>query len=170
MIWRLGNPPINILPLAPRCVCFLLFFIYWFELSGKRFGAFVPLVYVLASNKNYETYRTIFEQLKIHKPSLSPKHIMVDFEQAAISAASNEFPNAVWKSSSSACALCEWQLIEFGEYNKLHNELLLLFIPYDDQSDISYQRTVLDRTELIRCLYESCRSKCHSHRWFSLKL
>lgn len=39
-----------------------------------------------------KTYTTIFDQLKLKKPSLSPKHIMTDFEISAINATTNAYP------------------------------------------------------------------------------
>lgn len=61
---------------------------------GRRFDQYVPLVYVLATNKDVLTYTEIMEQLKLKEPLLNPVHIMVDFEQAAIRGVLNEFPQA----------------------------------------------------------------------------
>lgn len=53
-----------------------------------------PLVYVIACKKDKATYEIIFHQLKLAESKLNPRKIMVDFEQAAIAAASNIFPDA----------------------------------------------------------------------------
>lgn len=62
--------------------------------SGRRFNQYIPLVYVLATNKDVLTYTEIMDQLKLQEPMLNPEHIMVDFEQAAIRGDTNEFPRA----------------------------------------------------------------------------
>lgn len=127
-----------------RLLCFNILLITFVH-SGKRFGAYVPLVYILASHKDYETYRTIFEQLKVNKPSLSPKHIMVDFEQAAINAASNEFPGCFFHFTQ-----CIWRKIQnLGLQTKYNSDPVfalnmrklaaLAFVPVEKVSD-SFQK------------------------------
>lgn len=61
---------------------------------GTRNGWKVPLVFVLCTDKKATTYCTIFEQLKAKAPGLNPTQINIDFEQAAIKAIKQVFPNA----------------------------------------------------------------------------
>lgn len=72
----------------------------------------MPLVYVLAAKKDASTYGTIFRKLKEKRPALAPKHIMMDFEQAAISAASVVFPGAMIHGSFFHFSQCVWRKIQ----------------------------------------------------------
>lgn len=54
----------------------------------------MPLVFVLTTNKQKNTYKVIFEKLKKDQPRYSPKKVNVDFELAAINAITEVFPNA----------------------------------------------------------------------------
>lgn len=51
-------------------------------------------MYVLCANKQQKTYNKILKILKQKQPNLKPSHIVVDFERAAINAASNNFNKA----------------------------------------------------------------------------
>lgn len=64
------------------------------HISGERDKWKIPLVYVLCCEKNTATYRTIFGQIKKKQPQFNPLQINVDFEQAAIKALKEIFPNA----------------------------------------------------------------------------
>lgn len=52
------------------------------------------MVFVLTTNKTYNTYRTIFRTIKKELPNWEPTQITVDFEMATIKAAREVFPNA----------------------------------------------------------------------------
>lgn len=53
----------------------------------------MPLLCVLCTNKKKSTYKTIFEQIRLHLPEYFPNQINVDFELAAINAIKEMFPN-----------------------------------------------------------------------------
>lgn len=65
-----------------------------FTILGRRFEQYIPLVYVLSSHKDTASYTQILEKLKEKEPNLNPEHTTLDFEAAAISAISGEFPEA----------------------------------------------------------------------------
>lgn len=52
------------------------------------------MVYIVACDKKTETYEEIFNELLKLKPEFKPKHITIDFEQAAIKALNNCFPES----------------------------------------------------------------------------
>ena len=54
----------------------------------------VPLVYALLRRKNAETYQNLIVEILKIAPRWSPRTIMLDFEQASISAFESAFPNA----------------------------------------------------------------------------
>lgn len=72
----------------------------------------VPLIYVLASKKDAETYGTIFAELKKIKPTPDPKHIMIDFEQAAMREVGNIFPEAQIHACFFHFFQCIWRKIQ----------------------------------------------------------
>lgn len=63
-------------------------------LKGCRNKWRMPLVFAICTNKQKNTYKTVFQQIKKNQPRYSPKKVNVDFELAAINAISEEFPNA----------------------------------------------------------------------------
>lgn len=65
----------------------------WFFLSGYIDKWYVPLVYILAPSKNKKMYEQAFKALLNSTPELKPKHIITDFELAAIVAAKDVFEN-----------------------------------------------------------------------------
>ncbi|KAJ6641761.1 hypothetical protein Bhyg_06704, partial [Pseudolycoriella hygida] len=62
-----------------------------YTIHGRRNNLHFPLVYVLASKKDYFTYEGLFNQLKVADKRLQPKKIMIDFEKAAHKAAEDVF-------------------------------------------------------------------------------
>lgn len=52
------------------------------------------MVYALCSRKDEYTYEAIWDCLKEHNPRLKIKHLMFDFEMAALNATRNAFPEA----------------------------------------------------------------------------
>lgn len=79
---------------------------------GKRFNSHVPLVYVLSSKKDAETFGTIFNEIKKLKPGLNPKHIMIDFEQATMREAGKAFPEAQIHGCFFHFSQCIWRKIQ----------------------------------------------------------
>lgn len=65
-----------------------------YTIHGSRNGWNIPICFVVCCDKKAATYRTIFNQLKVDQPKLSPSQINVDFELAAIKAAHEVFPKA----------------------------------------------------------------------------
>ncbi|KAJ6640393.1 hypothetical protein Bhyg_13144 [Pseudolycoriella hygida] len=62
-----------------------------YTIHGRRNNLHFPLVYVLASKKDYFTYEGLFNQLKVADKRLQQKKIMIDFEKAAHKAAEDVF-------------------------------------------------------------------------------
>lgn len=52
---------------------------------------YIPLVYVLTTNRKQSTYADIFTKLLEFEPSIKPKRAMVDFEMASINAFNKTF-------------------------------------------------------------------------------
>lgn len=52
------------------------------------------MIYALCTRKNEYTYDAIWDCLKENNPGLNIKHMMFDFEMAALNAARNAFPEA----------------------------------------------------------------------------
>lgn len=59
--------------------------------KGRYDGWHVPLVYVLTTNKQQETYEEVFEVLKRLEPTRNPTDITVDFEMAVMNAIRKHF-------------------------------------------------------------------------------
>lgn len=72
-------------------------FVLFYSFTGRRGEMFFPLVYVLTCDRSTATYNTIFSKLKEAEPLLNPRHIMVDFEMAAINAAESIFTQSTIK-------------------------------------------------------------------------
>lgn len=88
---------------------------FYFQLHiilGRRFDSFVPLIYVLSTRKDAQTYSTIFRKLVEVKPTLDPKHIMVDFERAAMQEISAVFPEAEVHGCFFHFSQCIWRKIQ----------------------------------------------------------
>ncbi|KFD64455.1 hypothetical protein M514_10786 [Trichuris suis] len=62
-------------------------------LASKR-GFIVPVLYALLPDKRESTYCRIFHAVKATWPQFSPETISMDFERAAMNAASSVFPSA----------------------------------------------------------------------------
>ena len=54
----------------------------------------VPVVYALLRRKNADTYSRLIDEVAKVAPNWLPVSIMMDFEQASISAFQNKFPSA----------------------------------------------------------------------------
>lgn len=65
-----------------------------FIFSGRYNGHHIPLVWVLTSYKDEETYNTVFEELKKLQPMLNPTDVTLDFEMATMNAVRTNFPMA----------------------------------------------------------------------------
>lgn len=70
----------------------LFFQLYTIQVLAS-FYAVIPCLFVLLPNKMEETYRRLFNQVAVLQPLLHPQTISMDFEKAAINAASDCFPN-----------------------------------------------------------------------------
>ncbi|MGL6146086.1 MAG: hypothetical protein ACRC0D_06330, partial [Macrococcoides caseolyticum] len=60
---------------------------------ADRGGFVLPIVYALLPNKESATYLRMFRAIKEIWPNLNPSSISIDFEQAAIGAVRENFPN-----------------------------------------------------------------------------
>ena len=58
-------------------------------------GDVIPCLYVLLSNKTEDTYTRLFTDIKALIPALDPLTVTMDYEKAAMNAATAAFPNAV---------------------------------------------------------------------------
>ncbi|KAB0805089.1 hypothetical protein PPYR_02059 [Photinus pyralis] len=56
-------------------------------------GLVIPALYALLPNKTKATYQRMLQHIKVLQPGLQPRRLMTDFEQAAIQAFDEEFPN-----------------------------------------------------------------------------
>lgn len=54
----------------------------------------MPLVYVLTTDKDEETYRGVIFTLKQIQPALNPTDVTLDFEKAVMNVIAESFPNA----------------------------------------------------------------------------
>lgn len=61
---------------------------------GRCNGFNVPLVYMLATDKQEATYKYLLTILKDIQPALNPTDVTLDFEKATMNAIVEEFPNA----------------------------------------------------------------------------
>lgn len=107
------------------CIIILAFIVVLFLLTlfilGRLQHSYFPLVYVLATNKHQSTYEKIFRELLNIEPQLNPKHIMVDFEKAAINAASNIFQKADLHGCFFHFGQCVWRHIQSVGLQQMYN-------------------------------------------------
>jgi len=68
-------------------------FFQLYTIQVLAFGSILPCMYILLPNKTQITYRRLFEEIKVLQPQVHPLTITIDFEKAAINAASECFPN-----------------------------------------------------------------------------
>ena len=77
-----------------------------------HFGAVIPVLYALLPSKTAQTYRRLFDVLKSRQPQINPKLWMTDFEQAAITAIREYFPEV----QSTGCFFhlqqCVWRRVQ----------------------------------------------------------
>lgn len=103
----------------------------------------MPLIYVLAVDKRYETYKQIFEELLKLKPTIKPSHITVDFEKAAIKALKNAFPDSSIHGCNFHFSQNVWRHIQSLGLQRIYSEdavfglnlrllLALPFVPIQD--------------------------------------
>ena len=62
-------------------------------LMAKRYGSVHPVLYCLLPNKSRNTYQRMFQMIRNATPGVNPRNISSDFEQAAISAMRDCFPD-----------------------------------------------------------------------------
>lgn len=104
----------------------------------------MPLIYVLACEKKTDTYEQIFNALLNIKPDIKPKHITIDFEQAAINAIRKCFPESQIHACYFHFSQNIWKHIQqLGMQTKYaedtefaHNIRLLLALPFVPLSDV----------------------------------
>lgn len=114
-----------------------------YVILGKYFDGVHPLVYALLPDKKNQTYERLFKTLLELKPGLKPRSIACDFEQAAIKAIKNNFPEAqihgclFHLTKNFRIKMCELNLFtsyknnsEFSIYVKMI--LALAFVKIDD--------------------------------------
>jgi len=84
----------------------------WLSTFHYRQNNSIPAVYALLPNKQEETYRRFFAQLKILQPRLQPETIMTDFERAAINGFMAEFPQARQRGCFFHLGQCFWRKVQ----------------------------------------------------------
>lgn len=100
-------------------------------------------MYICACNKTAATYELIFQKILELEPDFQPAHITFDFEQAAIKAARNNFPNALVHACNFHYGQSIWRKIQqIGLQVPYSNDtqfafnirllLALPFVPVDD--------------------------------------
>lgn len=120
-----------------------LIFNQLFMIHGIQENLSIPLVYALLPNKSTETYKNLFEQLKILSPDLHPTNVMSDFEQAIVNAVKSSFvgcrqhfclfhlgQNVYWKLGAAGFKNNYNQDAEFA--HKMKMLLALAFVPPED--------------------------------------
>jgi hypothetical protein len=68
-----------------------LFVLHGYKADGANVIC-MPLAYILTPNRNSQTYKRVWEKLKILQPGLAPISIMTDFESPLLKAFSESFP------------------------------------------------------------------------------
>lgn len=109
-------------------------------------GWYVPLIYVLAVDKRYETYKMILEQLVILRPNFKPHHITIDFEKAVIKALNEIFPDSNIHGCNFHFAQSVWRHLQSVGLQRIYSEdsdfglniRLLLALPFVPENDVEY--------------------------------
>lgn len=114
--------------------------------KGRHDGWHVPLVYVLTTNKNGETYKEIFAQLKRLEPNLNPTDVTVDFELAPMNAIHTFFELAeihgcffhfgqnIWRKVQEVGLQCEYSKNADFALN-IRLLIALAFVPVESVAD-----------------------------------
>lgn len=124
---------------------FQQFFLYTI-FEGMKDGWYVPLIYVLAVDKRYETYKMILEQLVILRTNFKPHHITIDFEKAVIKALNEIFPDSNIHGCNFHFAQSVWRHLQSVGLQRIYSEdsdfglniRLLLALPFVPENDVEY--------------------------------
>ena len=57
----------------------------------EKLGSVIRVIYALSTNKRRDSYSKMFSMLKEIEPTLAPKSVVCDYEQAVISAMQESF-------------------------------------------------------------------------------
>ena len=63
----------------------------------EKLHSVIPVIYALLPNKKRDTYSRLFSMLKVIAPTLAPKSVVCDYEQAVILAMQESFPGVAIK-------------------------------------------------------------------------
>ncbi len=77
-----------------------------------KYDNVIPTVFALMPNKTQVSYNRVFSALKNLNPNLQPISIMTDFEQSAINAFKEAFPNALQRGCFFHLSQCLWRKIQ----------------------------------------------------------
>ena len=77
-----------------------------------KYNSVIPVVFVLMNDKSTGSYVHLLMELKKLRPGLNPSTIMTDFEQAALLAFRNIFPNVVQQGCLFHLGQCIWRRIQ----------------------------------------------------------
>lgn len=95
---------------------------FGFTCIGRLNDHHLPLLYILTSNKNEETYNDIFRAILELQPGINPTDIMVDFEMAAMNALKHSFPIAELHGCHFHFGQNIWRHIQSVGLQKVYNE------------------------------------------------
>ena len=98
-----------------------------YTIHAVKYNSTIPTVFALMPNKSQDTYVRLFNAIKDLKPNLNPISIMTDFEQSAINAFHQVFPNASQRGCFFHLSQCLWRRIQrtegFADIPRILNSL-----------------------------------------------
>lgn len=127
-----------------------------YTLHGLKDGKGLPLVYILAPNKNKELYIEVLRVLKQHQSDLKPKKLMIDFESGFQSAFALCFPRLKISGCLFHFGQCLWRCVQKCGLQSLYNEdvefslniRLLMALSFVPEADV-----ITAFEEVIACQY-----------------
>lgn len=82
-----------------------------YTIHALKYNAVIPVALALLPDKSTAKYSNLIKTLKSHLP-LNPNTIMTDFEQSAILAFKENFPNIISRGCHFYLSQCVWRKIQ----------------------------------------------------------
>lgn len=92
-----------------------------YTLHVSEDGNTIPCVFALTTNRREQTYKEIFQWLSRERPAYSPRLIITDFEQAAITTFGEAFPMAI----QHGCFFSTLHRV-YGEIKLIYNLVIII--------------------------------------------